>query len=227
MAVSIQVKLSEKIYLRDPLHTELGKKIIEQSIVLIERLGFEEFTFKKLAIEIESTEASVYRYFENKHNLLVYLISWYWAWLEYLIEYKITNITDPIAKIKIVIKVLAESHRNDPASFIDEGLLHKVVVAESGKVYHTKNVDQQNKEGFFMNYKSLCAKTASIITEINSAYQFPRALSSTVIEAAHNQIFFAQHLPRLTDFKIENEEYSSLEKFLLTILSGALGKTLN
>lgn len=224
MAVSIQVKLSEKIFLRDPLQTELGRKIVEQSIVLIEKIGFEEFTFKKLAAEIESTEASIYRYFENKHNLLVYLISWYWAWLDYLIEYKIMNINDPFVKIQTVIKVLAESHRNDPASFIDEGLLHKVVVAESGKVYHTKNVDQQNKEGFFLNYKSLCSRVSEIVTEINPSYEFPHALSTTIIEAAHDQIFFAQHLPRLTDFKIQNDNYSFLEKFLLSILSGTLGK---
>lgn len=224
MAVSIQVKLSDKIFLRDPLQTDLGRKIVEQSIVLIERIGFEEFTFKKLAAEIESTEASLYRYFENKHHLLVYLISWYWAWLDYLIEYKTMNMTDPYVKLRTVIKVLAESHRNDPASFIDEALLHKVVVAESEKVYHTKNVDQQNREGFFLNYKSLCARISDIITQINTSYEFPHALSTTIIEAAHNQIFFAQHLPRLTDFKIQDDDYSPLEKFLLSILSGTLDK---
>ena len=49
MAVSIQIKLNEKLYLRDPQDTELGRKIIQESILLIDELGFENFTFKKLA----------------------------------------------------------------------------------------------------------------------------------------------------------------------------------
>ena len=37
----------------------------------------EEFTFRKLAQKINTTEASVYRYFENKHRLLIYILAWY------------------------------------------------------------------------------------------------------------------------------------------------------
>ena len=54
-------------------------------------IGFESFTFKKLAAKIESTEASVYRYFENKHKLLIYLVSWYWNWVEYRLDMEITH----------------------------------------------------------------------------------------------------------------------------------------
>ena len=36
---------------------------------MINELGFEAFTFKKLGINIESPESSIYRYFENKHTL--------------------------------------------------------------------------------------------------------------------------------------------------------------
>ena len=55
---------------------------------MIDQLGFEQFTFKKLARAIGSTEASVYRYFDNKHRLLTYLIAWYWKWMEYQINYR-------------------------------------------------------------------------------------------------------------------------------------------
>ena len=88
MGVNIRITLNENLYIRDPQESELGKKIIQFSIVLIEDIGFEAFTFKKLAQKINSTEASVYRYFENKHILLIYLVSWYWEWLSYLIEIK-------------------------------------------------------------------------------------------------------------------------------------------
>ena len=74
--MALAIKLQHELFLRDPQETELGKKIIEQGILLIDKLGFEEFTFKKLASKIGSTEASVYRYFENKHRLLMYLTAW-------------------------------------------------------------------------------------------------------------------------------------------------------
>ncbi len=74
--MAIQFKLNEKLFLRDPQQTKLGRKLIQQSIILIDELGFERYTFKKLAERIQSTEASVYRYFENKHKLMLYLFSW-------------------------------------------------------------------------------------------------------------------------------------------------------
>ena len=64
-------KLNTNLFLRDPQGTELGKNIISASIRLIDRVGFDEFTFKKLAKAIHSTEASIYRYSENKHRLVL------------------------------------------------------------------------------------------------------------------------------------------------------------
>ena len=37
---------------------------------MIDALGFEDFTFKKLGQEIGSNESSVYRYFDSKHKLI-------------------------------------------------------------------------------------------------------------------------------------------------------------
>ena len=79
MLLDIRIKMNDKLFLRNPEDSLLGKRIVSQGLVLINKLGFEDFTFKKLAAEIETTEASIYRYFENKHRLLVYLITWYWS----------------------------------------------------------------------------------------------------------------------------------------------------
>ena len=49
MAVSINISLNDRLYLRDPQETSLGKKIIEHSILLIDEIGFESFNFKKLS----------------------------------------------------------------------------------------------------------------------------------------------------------------------------------
>ena len=83
MQVDFKVIMNEKLYLRNPEGTEIGKQIIKIGVNMISDLGYEQFTFKKLATEIGSTEATVYRYFENKHKLLIYIIDWYWAFIEF------------------------------------------------------------------------------------------------------------------------------------------------
>jgi len=95
MSVAIKISLNEGLYIKEPQDSLLGRKIIKNSILLIDKFGFESFTFKKLADKINSTEASIYRYFENKHLLLLYLVNWYWEWVNYLININTLNIDDP------------------------------------------------------------------------------------------------------------------------------------
>jgi AcrR family transcriptional regulator len=202
MSVIIEVNVPASLYLRDPRQTDLGRKIIQKSIELMDKIGFEEFTFKKLAVEIESTEASVYRYFENKHKLLLYLMAWYWGWLEYKILFQTRNIDAPSDKLKMIATILSEAMEDDPASTtIDEAALHNIVIAESAKAYLTKHVDDDNQGGAFLNFKSLCNSIAQIIRQINPAYPYPRALASTMVESALRQAYFSRHLPSLTEVK--------------------------
>ena len=92
MELHFRIKMNEKLYLRDPDLSVLGKKIVKHGLELIIKLGFENFTFKKLALDIDTTEASIYRYFENKHRLLTYLVSWYWSYTEQKMNYHINNL---------------------------------------------------------------------------------------------------------------------------------------
>jgi len=220
--MQIKIKLNEKLYLKDPENTELGNRIIIKSIELIDQIGFEHFTFKKLATVIESTEATIYRYFENKQKLLTYLISWYWVWLDYYIAIKTNNINNPVEKIKIILQILAESQLDDPNTEMDEAALHRIVVSESSKSYLTKEVDTANKDGLYRDYKNLCGKMADIILEINPNYRYANSLISTIIETSHNQLFFANHLPSLTNIKVSKNDYSQLEKYLEHILFSAI-----
>ncbi|MBT8290820.1 MAG: TetR/AcrR family transcriptional regulator, partial [Muriicola sp.] len=80
---TIKIEVNRKTYVKDPESSDLGKRIVEHSILMIHELGFDSFTFKKLGASIGSNESSIYRYFENKHKLLLYLTSWYWGWQEY------------------------------------------------------------------------------------------------------------------------------------------------
>jgi AcrR family transcriptional regulator len=221
MIATIKIHINEKIYLRDPEQTALGRKIIEQGVLLVDEIGFEAFTFKKLAEKIDSTEASIYRYFENKHNFLVYLINWYWSWLEYQIDYQTNNILDVQQKLRIAIKVISEvSSPNTSLGNMDKNALHRIVVSESPKTYHTKEVDEDNKDGFFSSYKSLCKKIAEMIQHVYPHHPYPFALSSTILEASHLQVHFARHLPSLTEIRLEGEDYKPVVSFLEFLVFG-------
>ena len=207
MEFQLQIKMNEKLFLRNPEHSELGKKIILHSIQLIYKNGFESFNFKKLAEDIGTTEASVYRYFENKHRLLIYITAWYWSWLEYRVTVHTTNIKDAVVRLKIVIKLLASSVEDDiNTSYVNENILHQIIIAEGSKTYLTKHVSEDNKDHFFKPYKDLCAKIGGIILECNPKYKYPKSLSSTIIEMAHFQNFFMNNLPTLTDFGKDKDE---------------------
>lgn len=227
MSAVIKIVLSEKLYVRDPELTELGKKIVTESIHMIDEVGLEQFTFKKLATKLNSTEASVYRYFESKHKLLVYLISWYWVWLDYQIGYWTNNIKDPRKKLKIIIKIISRSgHRDNTYTHIDEAALFRIAVAESSKTYLTKDVDTDNKKGLFLEYNALCRKIGAVVSDINPDYPYPHALVSTLFEAGKKQIFFAQHLPALTEAQVEGENFSSIATFLTNLAFSSIDSTI-
>lgn len=207
MKLQLQIQMNEDLFLRNPEGTALGKKIIQHSIRFIYKNGYEAFTFRKLAEDIGTTEAGVYRYFENKHKLLVYIISWYWGWLEFQINFHTNNIKDPTVKLKRVITLLASAVEDDEqTSYVSESLLHQIVIAEGSKVYLTKHVSEDNKQFFFKPYKDLCAVVATIILECSPKYSYPKSLASTIIEMAHFQNFFMHNLPSLTDFGKTKEE---------------------
>jgi AcrR family transcriptional regulator len=228
MAIGIKISLNDKLYLRDPQETTLGKKIIKEGIILIDELGFEAFNFKKLAMAMGSTEASIYRYFENKHFLLLYLVSWYWEWVSYLIDIHVMNIEDPKRRLKIIIETLVYASKDNPSiDYVNESVLHRLMIAEGTKVYHTKQVDNENTEGFFLNYKKLSEKVAGVIAEVNPKFPYPHTLASNLFEMANNHIYFAQHLPRLTDVTVQDENFDEVEEmlkyFAFTLLGEKIG----
>lgn len=198
----IKINISKELYLKNPDSSELGRKIISNSILLIDKLGFETFTFKKLSVKINSPESSIYRYFENKHTLLVYLTSWYWSWTEYKIVMATTNMVVNTEKLQKAIHVLTNPVLVDKSiSYVEEVILNRIIIAESVKAFHTKDIDKENKKGCFETYEFLVNRIASMVLEVNPQYAYPRMLISTVIEGAHQQRYFNKHLPALTDSK--------------------------
>lgn len=214
--LAFDLELNKNLYLKNPMKTELGKRLISDSVILIDQIGLDQFTFKKLALKMKSAEATIYRYFENKHQLFVYLLNWYWEWLAVRIDFNTLNIKSPSKRLRIVIDVIVDTiNRNTSIEYINEEALHRIVVREGIKAYHHKLVDEDNREGFFLSYKSLCGKIAAIIKEISPAFAFSRALASTLIETANNNLYFARHLPRLTDLKADDPDFSGQLKQML------------
>jgi hypothetical protein len=223
MEIKLSFSVSEAIYVRDPETTEIGRKIVKCAISLIHELGFEAFTFKKLAIEINSTEATIYRYFENKHRLLLYLYNWYWSFMEYMIDYQLQNVDDPKLVLKQTIEALCfRFNRNLGTHYYNLENLNELILAESSKVYLLKEVGQINKFEVFKPFKDLCAKIANFIIKYNSAYLYPKSLASTTIEMAHYQQFFVKNLPRLTDAPSSTDPKDYAITFLDNLVFGLL-----
>ncbi|MCB0474999.1 MAG: TetR/AcrR family transcriptional regulator [Flavobacteriaceae bacterium] len=197
---NFKIEVPDGIYLKDPHTSELGKRIIEQSIKLISSEGFECFNFKKLGHQIGSNESSVYRYFESKHHLLMYLTSWYWVWMEYqlvLETYALKNVEERLKKGVEIITRIPDNDSN--FEHIDENLLNQIIINESSKSYLTSNVDSENQEGLFKPYKQIVKRFAEIISTYNPDYKYPLSLSNAIIEGALQQHFFRQHFKTITN----------------------------
>lgn len=200
LLANIKIQVNSKIYVKDPETSILGKKIIQQSILLIEEIGFEEFTFKKLGDLIGSNESSIYRYFENKHKLLVYLTSWYWSWMEYRLVFATNNILDSFEKLKKAITIVTEKIEDDfKTEHINESILNKIIITEFTKTLYNKEVDNENKEGFFIIYKRVINRMVMMIQEVNPNYIFAKSLASNIVEGALHQHFLKNHLKSITD----------------------------
>ncbi|WP_400080996.1 TetR/AcrR family transcriptional regulator [Winogradskyella sp. R77965] len=197
---NIKISVPDKIFIKDPESSDLGRRIIEHSILLIDDIGFDSFTFKKLGSKIGSNESSIYRYFESKHKLLLYLTSWYWAWIEYQLVFATHNVQDNNAQLRKAIEVVTRTIKEDlNFTHINEVILNRIIINEYSKSYLTKEVDSENKEGYFVVYKRLIKRLSEFINKVNPNYEFPSSLSSTIVEGALHQHFLKAHFSSITD----------------------------
>ncbi len=202
---NIVINVNEKLYVKNPETTELGKKILEKSIVLIDEIGFENFTFKKLGEQIGSNESSIYRYFESKHKLMLYLSSWYWGWIEYRLVFATSNITDSMEKLKRAITIVTDKIEDDTATLhINEAILNSIVISEFTKTLLTKEVEEENKTGYFQVYKRVINRIITLILEVQPNYQYPKSLASSIVEGALHQHYLKKHLKTITDCDTNN-----------------------
>lgn len=203
---NFKIEVPQGIFIKNPETSDLGKRIISNSIELISEFGFEQFNFKKLGQQIGSNESSIYRYFESKHHLLMYLTSWYWVWIEYQIVIETYAIKNPKEKLQKSIEVITRTTKQDNNfNHINEVQLNKIIINENSKSYLTNAVDNENEDGFFAPYKRVIKRFSEIISEYNNNYKYPLSLANTIIEGALQQHFFKKHFKKVTSC---NEEIS-------------------
>ena len=195
----IRVEVNSNLFLKDPFSSELGVLIVQEGAHLIQELGMEHFTFKKLGAKIGSTEAAIYRYFENKHKLLLYLSAWYWAWLEHNLVFGTANQSDPVGRLSVAIRLLVEGPIYKQNDFLDPEILRSIVINESIKGFLTKEVDLEHESGIFSQVYKFGDRVSAIIGDINPDYLYPKTLVSTILESSLLQNFNSQHLPGMLD----------------------------
>lgn len=218
----MRVEVNSNLYLKEPFSSDLGGLIVSEGTIMIQDLGIEVFTFKKLAQQIGSTEAAIYRYFENKHMLLLYLNAWYWAWMEHNLVFANSNIKDPLERLAMAIRLMVDGPICLENEFLDPKLLRKLVVNESIKGYMTKSVDAEHESGIFTQVYRFGDRISNIIKEINPDYEFPKTLVSTVMESSLLQSFNSLHLPGMTEAKHQGtERFQFFHQLVIKAISNA------
>lgn len=224
MTTTLSIHVPTELYLRNPEETELGRKIVSHSIPLLLELGFDKFTFKKLGERIGSPEASIYRYFSSKHQLLHYLNAWYWNWLRYLLKTRTANVTDPKRRLKMAISVLLDASKMDLSiPHIDEAKLHKVIVREGTKA----ELDDDSRRALAAatqdGHAAFCEEFAELIRAYKRGYRAPKALVAMMIAAAHELVHIGENFPRRLEIKGSGAKHDEF----LTFLEDTLFRVLN
>ena len=219
LIANLNISVNSKLYVKDPKTSELGKKIIQNSILLINEIGFDSFTFKKLGEKIQSNESSIYRYFESKHKLLLYLSSWYWSWIEYKLVFATTNMQNPLEKLHNAILIVTEEIKDDATiAHINESILSKIIICEFTKTFHTKEVDDENKQGYFLVYKSVINRIIEMILEVNPKYPYAKTLASSIVEGSLHQHYLKEHFKTITNLS----EKDCLSDFYINMINNIL-----
>ena len=197
---------SKNLFVKDPLSSVLGQKLLKESARMLGEDGFDAFTLKKLAQNLQTTESSVYRYFDNKHRLLVYQINLYWGWLNQQVDLKCcqAGLSGKEALEKAFeIMCFPEAH-SWPSDGVSFECMHKILTHQSVKAYFSEHVDHENQDGAHRALKSLVKLMSEWLYEEAPDFEFPKSLISTLLASVMIQPFYAEHLPSLTELPAPN-----------------------
>jgi len=102
--------------------------------------------------------------------------------------------------LKKAVEIVTRPVQKDISyTFIDEVVLYRIIVNENSKSFLTKEVDQENKEGYFSAYKRIVKRLKDMIISVDPKYVHPTSLASTIMEGALHQHFLRDHFKSITD----------------------------
>lgn len=211
----LSLELPECLYVKNPDSSKLGKNILHQAALMIGKSGIEEFNFLKLSKEIGCTEASVYRYFHNKQQLVQYLLNIYWGAICVEIEYTVRQIKSPKKRLKAALEILAAPH---PENFTDNKLADAVVsvaMSEGVRIHLRPRISEELKAGNFKYYSTLLDQLEMLIAEGLPGYPYARSLSATMIDTAMLQMLYTSRFKSFTDKACIENGISGFLKSLL------------
>ena len=216
---NISFQINENFFHKNPLSSDLGKKIIQNGIELIHELGFDKFNFKLLSQKIETSESSIYRYFKNKQMLLLYLSDWFWSWKEYQLVINTSGINNNYDKLLKAVKIITSEVKNDHAfEFVNEQMLFKIMASDFFKVFLSSNIDEHKNKGYFAVYQRLHQRLSEIILAYNQNFKYPKNLASTIIEGSLQGHFFSHHFKSIIDQSSNNQTDDYYQELVIKTL---------
>jgi len=103
-------------------------------------------------------------------------------------------------KLRRAIGIVTEVVKDDiTTSHINEALLNRIIIFQFTKTLLTKDIDEENKEGFFMLYKRVINRIIDIINEVDPRYKYAKSLASSIVEGSLHQHFLKDHLKTITN----------------------------
>lgn len=220
MNLHFQVHIPSRMAQHDPSHSRTGLKILNTAIQMIADEGYEVFHLSKLAEKADTVESTVYRYFENKHKLLLYISGWYWAYLDFSIDYETRETGDSQQILQKAIELMAGKNLPKNTDLIGDPLLiHRIIIMEFSKIYTTQMAHEDNKEGYFVYFKTFVNKIGNILADSMPNYKFTRSFAFLLVSGIYQQAHVAEKLPALSDYEQKEPMDEFLSRFVKNLVS--------
>lgn len=208
------VHISSEAFVKNPISSELGIRIVQNSIVLMNKNGVSDFTFRKLALHLSTSEASIYRYFESKMQLLNFLSQLYWHEVKEIILEEIIGSNTSEEKLIKAIEIFCNPNISSKQnSMVDMSELHQLIIQEG---VTTNLWGESHQTDDHSSQKRLIQYLSEVILSINPNYSYPKTLISTMIHTCHLQLLFCSHLPYYTD--IPKGNLNSVVSFVSSLI---------
>jgi hypothetical protein len=133
--------------------------------------------------------------------------------------FETNNIVDPVEKLKKAITIVTEKIEDDfDTDYINESILNTIIIQEFSKSLHTKEVDDENKQGYFLIYKRLINRIIQMVVAVNPNYLYAKSLVSSIVEGSLHQHFLMNHLKTITNCDDEKKPTDFYLDLISTVL---------